>query len=116
MPWLAELVEASEESLDMLPVQCLCEFLLHDPREATPSDHGDDENSRQERQRQKMVIIFLWDEDVAQLVERQAQHTADACSAPWYNKGFFSQSQFSMQILVWLSGRPHVQSHCINLQ
>lgn len=30
MPWLADLVEASEGSLDVLPVQCLCEFLLHD--------------------------------------------------------------------------------------
>ncbi|BFZ03172.1 hypothetical protein BsWGS_06208 [Bradybaena similaris] len=31
MPWLAELVESSEGSLDVLPVQCLCEFLLHEP-------------------------------------------------------------------------------------
>ena len=30
MPWLADLVESSEGSLDVLPVQCLCEFLLHD--------------------------------------------------------------------------------------
>lgn len=59
MPWLAELVEASEESLDMLPVQCLCEFLLHDPRETTLSEHGDDDSSRLERQRQKTVIISL---------------------------------------------------------
>lgn len=28
MPWLAELVQSSEGSLDVLPVQCLCEFLL----------------------------------------------------------------------------------------
>lgn len=28
MPWLAELVHSSEGSLDVLPVQCLCEFLL----------------------------------------------------------------------------------------
>ncbi|CAL1532926.1 unnamed protein product [Lymnaea stagnalis] len=33
MPWLAELVESSESSLDVLPVQCLCEFLLHEPTE-----------------------------------------------------------------------------------
>lgn len=30
MSWLAELVESSEGSLEVLPVQCLCEFLLHD--------------------------------------------------------------------------------------
>jgi len=28
MPWLSELVESSEGSLDVLPIQCLCEFLL----------------------------------------------------------------------------------------
>lgn len=30
MPWLAELVESSEGSFNMLPVQCLCEFLLNE--------------------------------------------------------------------------------------
>lgn len=30
MPWLAELVESNEGSFDLLPVQCLCEFLLTD--------------------------------------------------------------------------------------
>lgn len=33
MQWLAELVENSEGSLDILPVQCLCEFLLGDALE-----------------------------------------------------------------------------------
>ncbi|XP_003746940.2 integrator complex subunit 1 [Galendromus occidentalis] len=33
MPWLADLVESSEGSLDILPVQCLCEFLLGDALE-----------------------------------------------------------------------------------
>jgi integrator complex subunit 1 len=37
MPWLAELVEANDSSLDVLPVQCLCEFLLHD----ASADSGD---------------------------------------------------------------------------
>ena len=30
MPWLADLVENSEGSFSVLPVQCLCEFLLND--------------------------------------------------------------------------------------
>jgi integrator complex subunit 1 len=30
MPWLADLVESSEGSFSVLPVQCLCEFLLND--------------------------------------------------------------------------------------
>ena len=29
MPWLADLVESSEGSFNVLPVQCLCEFLLN---------------------------------------------------------------------------------------
>ena len=28
MPWLADLVQSSESSLNALPLQCLCEFLL----------------------------------------------------------------------------------------
>ncbi|KAL3185664.1 hypothetical protein MRX96_028572 [Rhipicephalus microplus] len=35
MPWLAELVESSEGSLDLLPVQCLCEFLLDEELEGS---------------------------------------------------------------------------------
>ena len=30
MPWLKDLVEANDSSLEVLPVQCLCEFLLLD--------------------------------------------------------------------------------------
>ena len=30
MPWLVELVHSSAGSLDLLPLQCLCEFLLID--------------------------------------------------------------------------------------
>lgn len=33
MPWLADLVQSHENAFSMLPVQCLCEFLLS---EVTP--------------------------------------------------------------------------------
>lgn len=55
MPWLAELVEASEGSLDMLPVQCLCEFLLHDPHQVSTPETSDDDGCKAERQRRKQV-------------------------------------------------------------
>jgi len=43
MPWLADLVESNDSSLDVLPVQCLCEFLLHDaPSDASASSTSDD--------------------------------------------------------------------------
>ena len=41
MPWLADLVQSSEGSLDVLPVQCLCEFLLLEKT-------GDSENEEEE--------------------------------------------------------------------
>ncbi|XP_002435477.4 integrator complex subunit 1 [Ixodes scapularis] len=47
MPWLAELVESSEGSFDLLPVQCLCEFLLTDALEC--SQNGDLEEEKPEK-------------------------------------------------------------------
>lgn len=45
MPWLADLVESSEGSLDVLPVQCLCEFLLHEsPQDLAKELEEEDEN------------------------------------------------------------------------
>ena len=53
MPWLAELVQSSEGSLDVLPVQCLCEFLLMEQ----PSTEKQDQlaPSTKELQEKKMV-------------------------------------------------------------
>ena len=36
MPWLADLVQSSESSLNVLPSQCLCEFLLMKDEKAKP--------------------------------------------------------------------------------
>ena len=49
MAWLADLVESSEGSLDMLPVQCLCEFLLHDTTSDVSTYLDDDEKEKQKR-------------------------------------------------------------------
>jgi len=57
MPWLAELVESSESSLDVLPVQCLCEFLLHDTPGGQHDRDDDDDDGRSERQKLKYVSI-----------------------------------------------------------
>ena len=46
MPWLAELVNSAEGSLDVLPVQCLCEFLLHDNQEFNFGLSASDEGKR----------------------------------------------------------------------
>lgn len=69
MPWLADLVQSSEGSLDVLPVQCLCEFLLHDAADATASGEEEDEGEsreqkakkRQRQQKQRQLLGRLQD-------------------------------------------------------
>ncbi|ERE74828.1 integrator complex subunit 1 [Cricetulus griseus] len=69
MPWLADLVQSSEGSLDVLPVQCLCEFLLHDAADATASGEEDEEGEsreqkakkRQRQQKQRQLLGRLQD-------------------------------------------------------
>ena len=53
MPWLADLVESSEGSLDILPIQCLCEFLLHDHHDEPPVGELEGEETKQRRQQVK---------------------------------------------------------------
>ncbi|KAM4697768.1 integrator complex subunit 1 [Rhinophrynus dorsalis] len=53
MPWLADLVQSSEGSLDVLPVQCLCEFLLHDAADESGTGVDDEENESKEQRAKK---------------------------------------------------------------
>lgn len=59
MPWLADLVQSSEGSLDVLPVQCLCEFLLHDAADATASGEEEEEGESKERRAKKRQVGLL---------------------------------------------------------
>uniref|UniRef100_A0A481C763 Integrator complex subunit 1 n=2 Tax=Sus scrofa TaxID=9823 RepID=A0A481C763_PIG len=69
MPWLADLVQSSEGSLDVLPVQCLCEFLLHDaadePASAEEEEEGESKEQkakkRQRQQKQRQLLGRLQD-------------------------------------------------------
>ncbi|XP_056609184.1 integrator complex subunit 1 isoform X3 [Triplophysa dalaica] len=69
MPWLADLVQSSEGSLDVLPVQCLCEFLLHDAADDAASVDDDEEGEskeqrakkRQRQQKQRQLLGRLQD-------------------------------------------------------
>ncbi|KAK7940544.1 hypothetical protein WMY93_003870 [Mugilogobius chulae] len=69
MPWLADLVQSSEGSLDVLPVQCLCEFLLHDAADDSLMADDDDESEskeqkakkRQRQQKQRQLLGRLQD-------------------------------------------------------
>ena len=56
MPWLADLVQSSEGSLDVLPVQCLCEFLLHDAADdSSPAEDEDEGESKEQRAKKRQV-------------------------------------------------------------
>ncbi len=62
MPWLAELVEASEGSLGSLPVQCLCEFLLscqagRQEAEVAATEHGRTEEAKKRKERQLLMYL-----------------------------------------------------------
>ena len=48
MPWLADLVESSEGSFNVLPVQCLCEFLLN----SACSTHGNEDEDNLDNESQ----------------------------------------------------------------
>ncbi|KAJ3581991.1 hypothetical protein NHX12_016009 [Muraenolepis orangiensis] len=55
MPWLADLVQSSEGSLDVLPVQCLCEFLLHDAADDNfPTEDEDEAESKEQRAKKRL--------------------------------------------------------------
>ena len=62
---------------------------------------------------QPASIVEPWGGDVAQLVEASDRHAADAGSIPRCGKGFFSQSQLSVQTLLRVSLHPRVQSHAL---
>ena len=53
--------------------------------------------------------------DVAQLVRASDRHAADAGSIPLCGKGFFSQSQLSVQILLRVSVHSPCAIACINI-
>lgn len=60
MPWLADLVQSSEGSLDVLPVQCLCEFLLHDAADESTSGEEEEEGESKEQRAKKRQVSGLW--------------------------------------------------------
>lgn len=59
MPWLADLVQSSEGSLDVLPVQCLCEFLLHDAADEPASGEEEEEGESREQKAKKRQVGAL---------------------------------------------------------
>ena len=59
-----------------------------------------------------LLIPFKASFQLAQLVEHRTG-TIEAGLIPWCGKGFFSQSQLSVQTLLQCPYIPHVQSHAL---
>ena len=61
MPWLADLVESNEGSFNVLPVQCLCEFLLDSTNNLMESDEesSKDQKTKKRKQVRNIFTIFL---------------------------------------------------------
>ena len=59
MPWLADLVENSEGSFSVLPVQCLCEFLLNDALAATEEETQEQVQSRVRKRKAGELVAYL---------------------------------------------------------
>ena len=55
MPWLADLVESSEGSFSVLPVACLCEFLLND----SLSSSGVEEEGKGKKRKAGELLEYL---------------------------------------------------------
>jgi integrator complex subunit 1 len=84
MPWLADLVESNEGAWSLLPVQCLCEFLLHQAAEEISAaqlsgadamdDSGNKLTKRKERRhKQQQLIQHLG------LLLKDPNQTPDSC-------------------------------------
>lgn len=103
MPWLADLVQSSEGSLDVLPVQCLCEFLLHDAADdgASAEDEEEGESKEQKakkRQRQQKQRQLLGRLQELLLGPKADEHTT--CEVLDYFLRRLSSSQVASRVLA----------------
>ncbi|XP_037669957.1 integrator complex subunit 1 isoform X2 [Choloepus didactylus] len=107
MPWLADLVQSSEGSVDVLPVQCLCEFLLHDAADDAASGEEDEEaeskeqkaKKRQRQQKQRQLLGRLQDLLLGPQADEQT-----TCEVLDYFLRRLSSSQVASRALAMKSG------------
>ncbi|KAL7979401.1 hypothetical protein Chor_015425 [Crotalus horridus] len=98
MPWLADLVQSSEGSLDVLPVQCLCEFLLHDAADESASGEEEEEGESKEqraKKRQRQLLGRLQDMLLGPTADEQT-----TCEVLDYFLRRLSSSQVASRVLA----------------
>ncbi|GIY65228.1 integrator complex subunit 1 [Caerostris extrusa] len=59
MSWLSELVESSASSFNMLPVQCLCEFLISDAGTTSDANEDSEKGFIKKRKKQEELLFHL---------------------------------------------------------
>ena len=83
MPWLADLVQSSESSLNALPLQCLCEFLLMKHHSMSSTEKS---SSRQKSIRLKVAgrlhDLLFGPEATSDGVSKLVQYFIDRWSSP----------------------------------
>uniref|UniRef100_A0A8C6XX02 Integrator complex subunit 1 n=1 Tax=Naja naja TaxID=35670 RepID=A0A8C6XX02_NAJNA len=107
MPWLADLVQSSEGSLDVLPVQCLCEFLLHDAADESASGEEEEEGESKEQRAKKWQRQQKQRQLLGRLQDMLLGPTADeqtTCEVLDYFLRRLSSSQVASRVLA-MKGR-----------
>ena len=58
MSWLVDLIQSSSGSLDLLPVQCLCEFLLLESDDKD-KEHGHKRDARAKKEQVDNLVLIM---------------------------------------------------------
>merc|ERR1719427_715449 len=82
MPWLADLVQSSESSLNALPIQCLCEFLLMKPTNESDSHHLSKHRSIRYKVASRLHDLLLGSEATSESSNKLVKYFIQRWSSP----------------------------------
>ena len=82
MPWLADLVQSSESSLNALPIQCLCEFLLMKQNITETDSHHSKQKSTKYKVAARLHDLLLGSEATAESSNKLVKYFIQRWSSP----------------------------------
>ena len=82
MPWLADLVQSSESSLNALPIQCLCEFLLMKDKSLNADAHHPKQKSIRYKVAAQLHELLLGSEATAESSNKLVKYFIQRWSSP----------------------------------
>ena len=94
MPWLADLVESNDSSLDVLPVQCLCEFLLHDSTSDVATASAVNDQPQADRSKKQVLCLLQLSWQV--LPQLRSSTRSGFLAVVWVSGYFLAMSGFFM--------------------